>query len=177
MDQLRNLKSIRSHERSHAILWLTENVDSPTNKKLLRESLQNDPSELVRSTSARLIALDGSSEFVADLEQALADSSPIVRMEAAQGLGSLHSYASIPLLIKLLKDDGDLWVRLKILKTIEYIEAMEAVPTLIEILDDQEPAIRFQTLAILEQFTGEKIGMDKARWKRWYEKQNTNNTG
>ena len=127
-----------------------------------------DKSELVRSLAARLMGLDGNKEFIPLLASALEDPSVAVRMEAVQSLGSLQAHETMEQLVKLLPKEPHVWVRLKILKTIEYWNQPPALNILIERLDDQDPAVRFQSLALLEKFTGKKIGMDKEGWQKWY---------
>ena len=71
----------------------------------------------------------------------------------------------------MLEVETDKTVRLKILKTLQYIRAKESVPVLIERLDDEEPAIRLQALLLLKYFTKQSLGIDKEPWKNWYESQ------
>jgi len=171
-----NLQKLRSNlggERCEAIYWLYFNIKGKTTQKLIINALIKDKSELVRSLAARLMGIDGNKNYIPLLENALTnDKSYLVRMEAAQSLGSLLAKKSIKKLEEQLKKDNNSWVKLKILKTFEYMNAKQAVPFLIKILDDQEPAVRFQALRLLEKFTGEKVGLDKQSWLNWYEKLN-----
>lgn len=166
---LERLHSPSSLERSQAIYWLFENsTDTPTMQKLLVEALTQDKSELVKSLAIRLMGLQGKQEYVPYLLKALQDPSAFVRMESVQSLGSLKVEASVPELLDLFRKENNTWVRLKILKTLSYMNAKETVPALIEQLDDLEPTIRFQLAMLLEQFTGEKFGVDKESWQKWY---------
>lgn len=157
-------------ERCEAIYWLYFNVKTETSKKLLVDALEKDQSMLVRSMAARIMALEGKAEYIPLLEKALNDSSPLVRMEAIQSLGSLKSKSSIPLLTELLLKDTDIHVRLKALKSIQYMQAEEdIIPVLIDSLEDQEPSVRFQALLLLEKSTKVKLGSDKETWKKWHQ--------
>ena len=183
-ENLKKLKSKYALDRCEAIHWLYHHVKSDTTRNLLTEALHKDESDVVRSLAARLMALGGDKSYIPDLQKALEDSSPLVRMEVAQSLGSLQSRQSLGKLGSLLAKgknedrirEQDAWVRLKIIKSMEYMEAKQAVPVLIEALADNEPAVKFQALLLLEKFTGKKLGTDKESWNRWYQQQSQKKT-
>lgn len=161
------LKSESSQERVEHIHWLYENAPGPTTQKLLIESLRNDKSEVVRSLAVRLLALQHNPDVIPILILSLRDSHPLVRMEVVQSLGTLQAYSELPTLVKQLKTESDVLTRLKILKTINYLNATEAIPDLVDCLDDEETAVRFQSLMLLEKFTQTKAGLDKESWIHW----------
>ncbi|NUM35833.1 MAG: HEAT repeat domain-containing protein [Candidatus Brocadiae bacterium] len=167
---LQKLKSESAIERCEAIQWLYFNVKTQTSEKLLVDALEKDQSMIVRSLAARIMALEGRKEFIPLLEKALYDENPLVRMEAVQSLGSLKSKSSIPKLTELLLKDPDLQVRLKVLKSIQYMQSEEETTlALIDSLDDQEASVRFHSLLLLEKSTKNKFGSDKESWKKWYQ--------
>jgi len=172
-DHLNQIKSDAASDRIEGIYWLSMNMKSPTTQKLLIEAFRKDESEIVRSLAARLIVLENNPDYVPLLVLGLHDSSPLVRMEVVQGLGSLQAKTTLPDLSNLLLNDSDIFVRLKVLKSIQYMNATESIPSLIDALGDPEPAVRFYALLLLEQFTQEKPGIDKQSWKKWYEKKST----
>jgi HEAT repeat protein len=174
---LENLKSQSCKDRAAAIYWLCTNVQSPTNKKLVSEALQKDKSDLVRSLAVRLMALDGDVQFIPLIHNALQDSSALVRMEAAQSLGSYKDYQALPQLTAVIEKEHNAWVRLKILKSIEHMRAAQTVPALIGRLEDTEPAVRFQALLLLQKFTGQQIAADKESWQKWFQQKNKSDAG
>lgn len=168
---LQNLKSQSSKDRAEAIYWLCTHVQNQTNKKLLAEAIVKDKSDLVRSLAARLMALDGDPQFVPLLQKAMQDSSALVRMEAIQSLGSYLHHQSLPQITAVAAKESNAWVRLKILKDIDYMDAKDSLPFLIERLDDSDPSVRFHALLLLEKFSGQKMGTDKEVWNKWYTQQ------
>lgn len=169
-ENLEKRKSPYADERIEAIDWLFHNASNVE----LKEALQNDSNEVVRSMAARLMALDGSKEFIPFLEQALQDESYLVRMEAVQSLGSLQAEEMLPQLRRMLspKKEPNLWVRLKVLRTLEYMKSsdLSTLKDIVEALEDPEPTVRFQAFSLLEKFTGEKMKMDREDWKIYLRK-------
>lgn len=171
-ENLQKLKSEYASDRIEAIDWLFYNADNKeANKQLLKEAVQHDKNEVVRSLAIRFMALEGNEEYVPFLKNSIVDASPLVRMEAIQGIGTLNAKSVIPDIVERLssKKEPDLWVRLKILKTLEYMDASQNSLLLVELLEDSEPAIRFHALSLLEKFTGKKLGIDKQTWKTFLE--------
>ena len=52
-------------------------------------------------------------------------------------------------------------------------KAMDAVPLLIDALDDDSPRVRFTVFWALEKITGEALGMDPQDWRQWWDEQQT----
>ena len=166
-NNLRKLKSNYAKSRCEGIYWLYYNGHKKINQKLLIDALKRDENELVRSLAARLMGLEGKTVYVYPLLMALNDPKSLVRIEAAQSLGTLKSEEALTRLGELLEQDSNIYVKLKILKTINHMNAKKAVPDLIEALDDEEPAVSFQSLMLLEKFTNAKAGLGKNDWKEW----------
>lgn len=167
---VKNLNSESASDRIESIYWLSQNAPGSTTQKLLVESLRNDKNEVVRSLAIRLIALQHHTDAIPVIAKSLQDSSALVRMEAAQSLGTLQAYSALPQLTAQLEKEQDILVRLKILKTINYLDATEAIPALVACLEDDESAVRFQALMLLEKFTQTQPGLDKESWQRWVRK-------
>ena len=167
---LKKLRSPHSEARCEAIYWLHQNVQNKANKKLIIDALTKDESEVVRSLAARLMGIEKNPLYLPLLTSALSDPSALVRMEAVQSIGSINRKASLPDIASLLKKEPEVLVRLKALKSINYMGSKQAIPALIDELEDQEPAARFQALILLEKFTKANPGMDKNSWKEWYQK-------
>lgn len=168
-EQLVNLKSSRAQNRVEAIYWLHDNVKNKTTEKLLEEALSKDDSPIVRSSVIRLMVLSKDKKYLPLIEKALDDKDSLVRMEAAQSIGSFHAFESRELLGKKLENETDDWVKLKIIKSLRYLKAKNVIMPLINSLDNQNPSIRFQALATLEKFTNKKLGSKSEMWKKWYE--------
>ncbi|WP_372367508.1 HEAT repeat domain-containing protein [Candidatus Uabimicrobium sp. HlEnr_7] len=171
-EQTVNLKSTQSQDRVLAIEWLHNNVENDsTIKKMLEEALTRDSSPVVRSTAIRLMVKSKDRSFLPLIVKALDDKNHLVRMEAAQSVGSFFGYEYQNLLGEKLQTEEDVWVKLKIIKSLRYLRAKNVVSPLIAMLKDENPSVRHQALAALEKFTKAKLGFKHEAWDEWYKKQ------
>lgn len=172
-EHLTKLKSPYAKDRIDAIIWLTDNIKSQTSDELLVEALTKDESPLVRSLAIRVMVEKKGTKYLPLIQNSLKDKHYLVRMEAAQAIGTYQATELTADLAKQLqKKDSHLWDKLKVLKSIEHMNAKGAVKELIESLDDQEPAVRLQAVSLLEKFTEQNFGSNKKAWLEWYGKNN-----
>lgn len=168
-EQTANLKSTQSQDRVWAIEWLYDNVDNKKIvKKMLKEALLRDQSPVVRSMAIRLIVKSKDKEYLPLVVKALDDDNALVRMEAAQSVGSFAGFEYQELLGEKLVSEQDVWVKLKLIKSLRYLRAKKVVRPLIDMLQDENPSVRHQALAALEIFTKTKLGFKYEAWDEWY---------
>lgn len=98
---------------------------------------------------------------------ALQDPDPRVRLTACQVCAERRGAGGIADLARRAHDDVDLGVRLRAIRTIGDVGGPAAVPPLLALLDDPDPAIRARAVTVLEQVTGKRFGADVDRWKAW----------
>ena len=163
-----------STDRIDAILEILdcEKIPFKVKQELLIKASE-DENEVVRSLAIRLMALTRRKVFMKYIKRAFKDKSSLVRLEAIQAIGTLHNYELLKSAMNKFSKDTEYWVRLKVLKSLEYIEAWNnskniILDFLIKALRDSEPAVRFQASLILYQITGKNLGDDQEIWKNWY---------
>jgi len=111
--------------------------------------------------------------------QDLASPVPGTRWQAVQALGETHDLAVLPLLVPLLTD-ADIFVRMATCRSLSNLGGIEAVPALIDTLEDEEAAVRDAALVALRGLTDQSIPFDPlARdgdrskrvkaWREWWE--------
>jgi hypothetical protein len=109
--------------------------------------------------------------------------SPVERMEAAQRLGEEKNKNAVPVLIEAL-NDPDQHVRGWAAWSLAEIGSTDAVDPLIEALfkyshlhltskepSDQDEACLSDFYVALEKLTGQKLGLDAVKWKKWQQEE------
>lgn len=168
--RMEQLKSEYAENRVEAIHWLyEERFDEQLVQKTLENALEKDESPLVKSLAIRLMVLEQKDHYLPLIVAKTQHPHHLVRIEAVQAIGSYLAYDQLEKLFEVMVKEKNAEVRLKILKSIEYMNAKESLPSLIAQLDDPDPTIQFQTLMLVERFTGEKVGLDKETWEEWWQ--------
>ncbi|HLE50419.1 MAG TPA: HEAT repeat domain-containing protein, partial [Anaerolineales bacterium] len=111
-------------------------------------------------------------EAVEGLLKALQDQDVDVFLYAATVLGQRKETAAVPFLIAALKNEEKRFYAIIALRDLGP-GAMEAVPGLIQVLED-EGVIDWQKREAqdtLKEITGQDLGEDPATWKEWWQKQ------
>jgi HEAT repeat protein len=113
----------------------------------------------------------------------LASSVPGTRWQAVQALGETHDLGALPHLVPLL-GDADIFVRMATCRSLSNLGGLEAVPALIDALEDEEAAVRDAAFVALkgltDAYTKESLPFDPlARdgdrskrvkaWRAWWE--------
>jgi len=111
----------------------------------------------------------------------LADANPSTRWEAVDELGRSKDPAVIPHIAPLLRD-SDLFVRMCAARVLADLGTLQAVPALIDALEDAEPTVRESAWHALRTLTGKDFkfdpqGNDADRqkkvksWREWWKKE------
>lgn len=113
----------------------------------------------------------------------LASPVPGTRWQAVQALGETHDVAVLAHLVPLLTD-ADIFVRMATCRSLSNLGGIEAVPALIDTLEDEEAAVRDAAIVALkgltDAFTNESLPFDPyARdgdrskrvkaWREWWQ--------
>lgn len=98
---------------------------------------------------------------------ALDDPDPRVRLTACQVCGDRRGPESVSRLARRASEDADLGVRLRAVRVLGTLGDPAAVPHLVSLLDDPDPAIQTRATAALARATGRDFGSDVDRWRAW----------
>lgn len=130
-------------------------------------ALLAEPDPLVRAGYVALAAGFDTPAAEAICAGALDDPDPRVRLTACQACAERRGPECVARLVKRARDDADLGVRLRAVRLLGDMEGEAAVPHLVALLDDPDPAVQSRTTAALARVTGKHLGADVARWKQW----------
>lgn len=105
--------------------------------------------------------------WAGELQRFARSSDPVQRQIAARLAGSLVQEARTELLVDLLADPS-LPVRVEAMQTIDRLAVTEAIPELIELLDDAGSVDRPRILATLQDLTRQTELRRADAWRRWW---------
>lgn len=98
---------------------------------------------------------------------ALDDPDPRVRRLACQVCAARGGADGIARLVRRARDDADLGVRLRAVRSLGDLGDPAAIPHLVAFLDDPDPAVQARAVAALTRSTGRDLGADPERWRAW----------
>jgi len=133
----------------------------------IQDRLANEPSDWNRRELVLALAALPTRDNLTGLNNALADSSSIVRQAACKGLGGIRSTQAIQMLGKTLTGDNDLDVRLAAARELGRHRRPEAVLALVAVLDDQDAALRHRAMRSLADASSQDFGGDANAWKKY----------
>lgn len=118
----------------------------------------------------RLVALDeagntADTALAVPLEARLRSNEKLERTAAAKSLGQLRDRAGLPCLLQTAVSDPDKTVRIFAVRALRVLEAAEAVPALLERLNDSAYAVRKEAFMALVQIRDERA--DAALREYW----------
>ena len=135
--------------------------------KVYREAI-TDADSMVRAAAAKALALHGEPSDAPALAALLADSSHLVRWEAAKGLQRLHHADAVAPLIQAMRQDEDLDVRMAAANALGQYAEPRVVEALVGALDDRSVGVSFHAQRSLRILTGQDFGADPDAWLEWY---------
>ena len=142
-------------------------------------SLMDDPEPAIRTAAVSALGDVGSSTHSARVASGLQDPAIIVRAAAAEALGKLRDPSTINALGDALVDPDyyhrgtSLWVRRHYVVALGEIGNINALPTLLIAMDDDDPEVARATISAFERianFTfsdGRDTDEERTAWKRW----------
>jgi hypothetical protein len=126
-----------------------------------------EPDPAMRAWMVELAAAFATPQSAAICSGALADPDPRVRLVACSACARRIGPAAVPLLAERVRDDADLGVRLRALRSLGAIDADAALVAVAASLDDPDPAVRTRALDVLRRRSGRDFGTDVAAWRAW----------
>lgn len=136
-------------------------------------ALLAEPDPLVRAGYVGLAAGFDTPAAEAICAGALEDPDPRVRLAGCRACAERRGVECVARLAKRARDDADLGVRLRAVRLLGELGASSgsgdgaAIPHLVSLLDDPDPAVQSRATAALARITGKNLGTDVARWKEW----------
>lgn len=109
----------------------------------------------------------------------LASANSGTRWQAVQSLGMTGDPAVVPHLVPMLTD-ADIFVRMAVCRHLGSLKSIEAIPALIDTLEDEEASVREAALVALRAISGQSIQFDPLAkdgerskrvraWRDWWE--------
>jgi HEAT repeat protein len=162
-------------------------IGGPDVSKRLRTTVTNERFSMVRLAAISALGDMSDQSAVPTLVKALDDDAMVVRSAAADTLADLGDTSAAPHRLRSLerKDNyykgRSLWVRQHIVAALGQLRSREAVPKLIELLDDDDTRVGREAIRSLERVTKltfrvpdhKKNQYAEAvvpKWKAWWDK-------
>ena len=157
--------------------------DYETKKEIMEQLLEeyaNSPDAIVRqevvTASAKIFTSspgDGRSDihlskgFDLVKHAAMRDEDPFVRREACRVIASWQKPESAIVLRYVVRNDNDKDVQLQAAQSLANFNDKETIETLGSLLDNRQPALRYQAMQSLKACTKQDYGNDVHRWKQY----------
>jgi HEAT repeat protein len=109
-------------------------------------------------------------EAVPSLLYLIDDASPDVRANVAIALGDMRATEAVAPLTNRLVLEKDRWTKIQIIQAFEKIADKSTIPSLIDLLDDEDAQVRSRASNVLTNITRQRFGEDKSLWRDWWEK-------
>jgi len=126
---------------------------------------KSDESAIVRSVAVRALGKAGDPKYLPALVDALRDTSPVVRWDAAVALDNVIGPQAVDPLRKAATTETNLDGRIAAIKALRHYRQENVVQTLIQCLAEGPFGIRYQAHLSLVETTGKDMGMDAEKWK------------
>ena len=134
--------------------------------KLFALVSREDSSAFVRSAAVSALGLGEDPAFADALIDALEDTSPMVRAEAAEALSITVSPEALRPLIRSAERDTDVAVRYQATRSLPAYREDDSIRTLVYLLDDPELTVHREAHKALIELYGEDLGTEPGPWAR-----------
>ncbi len=165
------IRLLGDHEwqvRFYAVEALGKIGDKDASKPLAN-LLLIDSSQRVRFAAIEgLAALDSRAEYRAVLE-AFSDKNLKIRSYAIDLASSWMVQGAVDAIINRLKSDRSNKVRASSAYALGIYASYDAVPALIDALNDDYKNVRICAIRALEKISGQDYGKDEQKWNHWFE--------
>lgn len=121
-----------------------------------------------RALGSRLAGVLRLRSAIGRLSELINDDDREVRANAIMGLGQLKVSEALEPLTNRLSIETDGWVKIQIVQAFQSIQDRQAVPTLIDLLEDQDEQVRHRAAVALTNLTGQSFGEDREKWLEWW---------
>lgn len=166
-----SISSTEPELRYRALIKLDHQKRLKWNLDVVAELVIDDPDPLVRALSASYVGKYKYREGVSALIKALGDEKAVVREAAVKALGVLWEKQAIKPLLELLVDDPSGTVRRSVAHALGEIGHPDALPALIQRLDDIDSSVAYAALKALQKITHQPFGPDREKWEKWLKEQ------
>lgn len=137
--------------------------------KPLADLLLSDSQQKVRLVAIQALDnVDGREEYRA-VVKALSDMDPEVRGYAAELSASWDINDSLPIIIRMLKEDRSNVTRSCCAHALGVYKNIGSVPALIMALEDDYKDVRIYALESLKKISGQSYSYDQQSWNHWFE--------
>ena len=128
-----------------------------------------DPDPIVRAVAIRALNRSRDKSSTGVWQQALSDSSPMVRLEAAKAFVHIPDSEAAPKLGKMLSDhEEDRNVRIATADALQHYRTVPTARVLSVALADRDFAVAWQSRRSLRILTGRDYGYDQAAWLEYF---------
>lgn len=170
------VQRLRELEEFESQLGSMDATDQSEWSSTLAEIAQKDASPEMRIRAIRGLASLDTAAATSALNQASADDVEKVRMAACKAWAAKGGPDASSMLMTLAKEDESTSVRQAAIDSLGKLDDPSLVATLGTMLDDQSPAIVYQTAESLAELTGEEFGGDIEAWRNYVATINKNGT-
>lgn len=137
--------------------------------KPLANLLLEDSNQKVRLTAIEALDKVGEKGEYRAVIKALSDSDPEIRGYAAELLAGWNISDSLPVIIRMLKEDRSNITRASCAHALGVDKDIGSVPALIMALEDDYKEVRIYALESLKGISGQNYGYDQEAWNHWFE--------
>lgn len=128
---------------------------------------RKSPHALVRASAVRALNIARNTESTPLFVEALADTEPRVRLEAAKALANIPSdEAIVPLIARTADTQENLDVRIAATDALRHHQSSEARRALVRLMEADDFSLAWQARRSLITSTGEDHGFDLNAWRR-----------
>lgn len=121
-----------------------------------------------QALAARLAGVLHVRSAIPRLTELINDDDREVRSCAIMALGELKVTETLEPLTNRLSIETDGWVKIQIIQAFQNIRDRQAVPTLIDLLEDPDEQVRHRASVALTNITGQAFGEDRQKWLEWW---------
>jgi hypothetical protein len=161
------LEPTLAERRRRAIVYLADRDygREPPYTKYYSEMARTDDQPLVRAAAIRALNRARDKESVTIYIAALGEGNEAVRLEAAKALANVPDPASVPALLRRMRDpDETTDVRVAAADALRNHRTAEVATALVGILRDPKFGVSWQALQSLRLLTGRDYQFDRAAW-------------
>jgi len=163
------LRSTDADARRQAAVALLS-MHHPAARHAVLATLQDAPRGDVRISMLRAIAFCRAHDCFAAVLDAVGGADAEVRSEAAAALAGFTQPGEVAAIVAKVSDGETTAAERRLLyEALGNGLAVQAVPSLLQGLKEDNPVIRAAAVAALEKISGEQFGADALRWQRWWE--------
>jgi len=129
--------------------------------------LMDDPDPTVRAACVKALGIHGHTQDAQLIAIQLEDVDPMVRWEAAKSLQHIHHESAVGPLIKILRDDEDVDVKMATAYALGQYAQPRVFHALVGTLNDQSFGVVYEGCRALCTLTGQDLGEDANDWMAW----------